>query len=182
MSLEQSRDIPAPPPARWHRRVRDLAVGLTAFTALNQIFDYVLYPFAIYKLGLLAGGLLMTTLALGINILVLRAYDWSKRDWLGIETIKSCKVYSGKSRIVGFFARLLKKSDLAAFLFLSLKEDSFVTMVYLRHGSHQYNGMSRRDWRIFLASHLFSNLYWAMVAYTGISLFEWGWKAVDKIL
>lgn len=73
---------------------------------------------------------------------------------------------------------LLKKSDLLAFLFLSIKEDSFVTMVYLRHGSHQYNGMSARDWRILLASHAVSNIYWTLAAYMGTSVVGCVWKMV----
>jgi hypothetical protein len=71
---------------------------------------------------------------------------------------------------------MLKKGDSAAFLFLSIKEDAFITMVYLRHGSHQYNGMSGRDWRIFIASLAVANAYWTLVAYTGITVIEYLWK------
>ena len=75
---------------------------------------------------------------------------------------------------------ILKKSDPAAFLFLSSKEDAFITMVYLRHGSHQYNGMSARDWRIFLGSLAVANVYWTLAAYMGISVVEWVWKAISR--
>jgi hypothetical protein len=73
---------------------------------------------------------------------------------------------------------MLEKSDPAAFFFLSIKEDAFITMVYLRHGSHQYNGMSARDWRIFLASLAVVNVYWTLAAYMGISAVEWVWKTI----
>ena len=120
----------------------------------------------------------MTFLAAVINILCLKIYDWSKRDWLGIETLKEMKGYKGKSRLMWFMSGMLKKSDLAAFFILSIKEDAFIAMVYLRHGSHQYNGMSARDWRIFLASLAVANVYWTLASYMGISLVEWAWKMV----
>jgi hypothetical protein len=48
----------------------------------------------------------------------------------------------------------------------------------MRHGSNQYNGMSPRDWRIFLGSVAISNFYWTLAAYMGISVVEWVWKIV----
>jgi hypothetical protein len=63
-------------------------------------------------------------------------------------------------------------------LYLSIKEDAFRAVIYMRHGSHQYNGMSRRDWKIFLASLMIANVYWTLAAYMGISVVEWLWKVV----
>ena len=63
-------------------------------------------------------------------------------------------------------------------VFLSIKEDAFVTVIYMRHGSHQYNGMTRRDWKIFFTSLAIANIYWTVAAYMGISLVEWVWRAV----
>ena len=120
----------------------------------------------------------MTVLAAASNIICLKFYNWSKRDWLGIETIKGDKGYDGSNRLVRFMSGLLKKGDLPALLFLSVMEDAFVTMIYLRHGSHQYNGMSRRDWRIFLTSLAIANISWTLAAYMGISLVEWLWRVV----
>jgi hypothetical protein len=68
---------------------------------------------------------------------------------------------------------MLEKSDPAAFFFLSVKEDAFITMVYLRHGSHQYNGMSGRDWRIFLSSLAVANIYWTLAALWGFRWWSW---------
>jgi hypothetical protein len=163
---------------RW--RVAELTAGITAFNLLNYAFDYALYPLVIYKLGIIKGGLIMTFLASVTNILCLKFYDWSKRDWLGIEAVKGMKGYEGGNRLVRFMSWMLKKSDPTAFLFLSIKEDAFITMIYLRHGSHQYNGMSARDWRIFLASLAVANIYWTLAAYMGISVVEWVWKIVKS--
>jgi hypothetical protein len=182
MEVEKSDRASFQQPLTWQVRFTDLAAGITAFKLSNYVFDYVLYPFVIYKLGIIKGGLIMTFLAVVTNILCLKFYDWSKRDWLGIEALKGMKEYEGKSGMLKVMSRMLKKSDLLAFIFLSIKEDSFVTMVYLRHGCHQYNGMSARDWRIFLSSHVVSNVYWTLAAYMGISVMEWGWRVLKGSL
>lgn len=51
---------------------------------------------------------------------------------------------------------------------LSTKEGAFIAMIYLRHGTHQNNGMSGRDWRIFLASLGVANVYWTLASYMGL--------------
>ena len=178
MEIEQSASVPLRQPLSWRGRVAELTTGITVFKLSNNAFDYALYPFVIYKLGIIKGGLFMTFLAFLTNILCMKFYDWSKRDWLGIEALKGMKVYEGKNRLVKFLSGMLKKSDTAAFLFFSIKEDAFVTMVYLRHGSYQYNGMSARDWRILLASLAVANIYWTLASYMGLSLVEWVWKMV----
>lgn len=58
-------------------------------------------------------------------------------------------------------------------LSISIKENAFITMIYLRNGSHQYNGMARRDWRNFLASLAIANIYWTLAAYMRISVVAW---------
>lgn len=157
-------------------RVAELTVGISTKNLISYSFDYLLYPFVIYKLGLLKGGIIMMVLSLLACVILLKFYDWFKRDWLGIETIKEMKDYQGNSKIGRFTSWTLRQSDPIVFLFLSIKEDAFITLVYMRHGSHQYNGMTRRDWGIFLGSVALSNLYWTLAAYMGISVVEWVWQ------
>jgi hypothetical protein len=71
---------------------------------------------------------------------------------------------------------ILQKSDPFVFLFLSIKEDPFITTAYLRHG--KFSGMSRRDWKIFMGSLLVGNAYWTLACFMGITLVEWGWKVI----
>jgi hypothetical protein len=163
-------------------RATELTLGISAKSLISYTFDYFLYPFAIYQLGLMTGGCLMMLLSLLACIILVKIYDWSKRDWLGIETVKGMKEYHGASRLGRITAWMLRRSEPVVFLFLSVKQDPFITMIYLRHGSHQYNGMSGRDWRIFLGSVAVSNLYWISAVYLGISLVEWVWSAVQKWL
>lgn len=158
------------------RRLMELTVGLSANQAMVYSFDYVLYPFTIYHLGVLPGGAVMAGLSFLVCLLSLWCYDWSKRDWLGIEAIKSMKSYDGGSRAGRLFAWLMQKGDPVAVVVLSIKFDPFITMIYLRDGA--FNGMSRRDWRIFLASFFISNAYWILACYMGISFVEWVWQMV----
>lgn len=156
----------------------ELSFGLAAKYLSDVAFDYLLYPFVIFKLGILKGGIVMTFLALIANIMTMKFYDWSKRDWLGIETVKSLKGYEGSKTIGRLMAWALRKSDPIIFLFLSIKFDPFITTAYLRKGANQFNGMKRRDWKIFISSLILSNAYWTLACYMGISLVEWGWRRI----
>jgi len=64
------------------------------------------------------------------------------------------------------------------FLFLTLRYDAFTTTAYLRCG--KFNGMSKRDWSIFMGSLIISNAYWTLACFMGITLVEWGWKAIVR--
>lgn len=158
----------------YRGRIAELAIGLTANKILSTLaFDYFLYPFIIYKFGILRGGVAMTALSFIACFLTMKFYDWSKRDWLGIEAIKSLKEYKGNTKAGHLISRIMKKGDLAAFLFLSLYYDPFITTAYMRHGA--YNGMSKRDWKIFIGSLILGNAYWTLACFMGITLVAWGW-------
>jgi hypothetical protein len=105
----------------------ELSIGLAAKYLSDRVFDYLLYPFVIFKLGILKGGILMTFLSFVACILIMKFYDWSKRDWLGIEAIKSLKDYDGSKKIGKLTAWIMKKSNPLVFLFLSIKYDPFIT-------------------------------------------------------
>lgn len=154
----------------------ELSIGLAAKYLSDRAFDYLLYPFVIFKFGILKGGIVMTFLAFIANIMTMKFYDWSKRDWLGIEAIKGLKTYNGNKIIGRFTSWILKRSEPVIFLFLSLRYDAFTTTAYLRRG--KFNGMSKRDWTIFMGSLLLSNLYWTLACFMGISLVEWVWKMI----
>ena len=155
----------------WWARVGELALGFSANTVVVYGFDYLLYPVVIYQLGLLSGSAVMALLSFVICLLTLRFYDWSKRDWLGIEAVKGLKEYSGPSRWRRWTSRALQRGDGLALVLLSLKFDPFITTLYLRHGA--FNGLSARDWRHFLASWFIGNAYWTFLCFGGVELFRW---------
>jgi hypothetical protein len=157
-------------------RAAELTIGVAATYLINTLFDLVLYPYVIYNFGIIKGGIVMTFLSFLACIGIMKFYDWSKRDWIGIEAIKDLKGYEGEKKIGRFTSWFLKRSEPVIFIFLSIQYDPFVTTAYLRHG--KFNGMSRRDWSIFTASVVISNAYWTLAVYMGISLVEWAWKAL----
>lgn len=159
-------------------KIAELALGFTTNSLINSAFDYLLYPFVIYQFGIVKGGIIMTFLSFIACIFILKFYDWSKRDWLGIEAIKRLKGYKGSKKLGKVTAWFLNKSEPVIFLFLSIHHDPFITTAYLRKGA--YNGMSRRDWKIFMGSLIIGNAYWTLACYIGITLVEWGWKMVIK--
>ena len=160
----------------WKRRFAQWATGILSYKLTDYAFDYALYPYVIYKLGLLWGGVVMAVASLLVCLLLLQAYDWLKRDWLGIEFIKSLRTYAGASRWWRSLTWLLNGGDLVAFVVLSLRFDPFITTAYLRHG--RYNGLSRRDWRIFFGSVVLSNASWAVVCYGGIEAAKRVWLKI----
>jgi hypothetical protein len=176
MENREANHTYSPKVTACRKRGAELFFGFATKYLSDRLFDYILYPFVIYKVGLIKGGLIMTFLSLIACLLTMKFYDWSKRDWLGIETIKDFKGYGGNKKIGRITSWILKKSEPAVFLFLSVKEDPFITTVYLRQG--KFNGMTRRDWTIFMSSLILSNAYWTLACYMGITLLEWGWKAM----
>ena len=168
-----------------------LGIGIYGNWLKDYAFDFVLYPFVIAKYGILWGAPVMTMMSFLVCYATILFYDKTKKDWLGIETLKAIKDFSPKSipkNIMGglltkitngfgeFTAWILKKSDLVVMTALSIQFDPFITVAYMRHGSHQYNGLSKRDWKIFLISLLIGNIYWTMAVFTGITILEALWR------
>lgn len=148
------------------KRFAELFSGLLVWNVTDYVFDYALYPLVVWKLGPVLGGGVMAILSLVACLILLRIYDGLKRDWLGIEFVKGLRHYDGPSRWQRGLAWLLSRGDGVAFVVLSAKYDPFITTAYMRHG--KFNGMTRRDWIIFLASWLLSNLIWIAVCAGGI--------------
>lgn len=161
-------------------RVTILGVGLVANWLMTNGFTFVLYPFIIWKFGIVSGGIAMIFLSFLFCYATILFYDWSKKDWLGIETIKDVKNYDGSKTIGRLTSWIMRKSDPVIFLFLSIKFDSFITTAYMRRG--KFNGMGRREWVIFMGSLFISNVYWILACFTGITIFEWASQCVGAYL
>ena len=154
-------------------RVAELALGHSANQVMVYGFDYLLYPYVVYRLGLGLGFVVMSLLSLVTCWVTLAFYDWSKRDWLGIEAVKSVRHYDGSRVWIKTLAGALQRGDPIACVILSIKYDPFIVTVYLRRG--EYGTMTRRDWRNFWLSWIISNAYWSVVCFTGVSAFIWLW-------
>ena len=146
-----------------------LVVGVIASQILVGGFDYVLYPFVIWRFGLLKGGAVMALLSLVACSSVLVFYNLTKKDWFGIELAKELREYKGRKIVFRIVSWVLKRGQLASFFILSLKFDPFTTVAYMRPGANEFPEMDSKSWKIFFASWLVGNLSWLAVIFTGIS-------------
>lgn len=162
----------------YKERVAILGIGLLGNALIGYAFDYGLYPYVIWKLGPLQGAALMTLVSFLVCYAMILFYDWTKKDWLGIETIKELKEYAGNSRTIRMLGWAMKKGDAMVLIFLSIWYDPFVTVAYMRQGAHQYNGMTRRDWQIFLLALIIGNGSWTLTLFTGLSAAEYAWESL----
>jgi hypothetical protein len=158
---------------RFGEKLATFGAGVAIKKSLDYGFDYALYPIALIYFGYFWGGVLMTIASVFLNLAVIRAYDWSKRDWLMLETLKELKHKSEDQGVGGFVAWVLRRGDVPAFFILSWLEDAIVVTLYLRHGVNQFNGLSRRDWWIFSASTVVSNLFWILSVASVIEIFRY---------
>lgn len=147
----------------------------------EYLFDYVLYPFMLYRGGesLLAslmrlagakispspvagywvGLCLLTVASVGINLFYISAYDRLRTDWFGFETLKEVN-----KRLTPVASRRWRPWRIAArygaFAYLSIWHSPLFGTLFMR-GSAEAYAMNARDWRIFWAALLIANLGWA---------------------
>ena len=150
------------PLRRTGAKLATFGAGVAIKKSLDYGFDYLLYPLALLSLGYLWGGVIMTAASVVLNLATIRAYDWSKRDWLLIETIKQLRDKPSGQAARPFVHWIVQKGDLPAFFILSWIEDPIVVTLYLRHGTRRFDGLDRRSWMIFWASTFTSNLFWIL--------------------
>ena len=156
--------------------VSTLGIGLLGNWAITWAFDFLLYPYVIFKFGILGGAPIMIVLSFIICYATILFYDWAKKDWIGIETLKEIKEREPKNMMGKLLTKLVRKSDPLALIILSIQFDPFITVAYMRHGAHQYNGLSMRDWKIFINSLVIGDIYWTLTVYMGITLVEALWR------
>ncbi len=156
---------------RLQKRIGLLVVGRATKKLSEDLVDWFIYglvvTYSTLHWGVIIGSIvsfvIMAPFTAGLCLIYLRLYDRSKKDWLGLETIKLMRDGQNHGTRMGRFAyHLAKKGDFLAFIVLSIYGDAFLTTVYMRKGAHVYEGLSQRDWRIFWGSHIVTNVYWTL--------------------
>ncbi len=181
--------------AAWKERIAIIGLGHTFGYIFDYGFNYAIYIPIVAVYGPIKGGVIMAILSVPVNYLFIKFYDWSKKDWFGIEAAKeaaefgpawirklSVKSTFGKvlwwpfSRMILIILWAIKKGGVVAFFALSMYTDPFVTTVYFRKES--FGGLKKRDWMIFFGSLLAGDIYWTLrtvliifLAKKGVSLF-----------
>lgn len=162
--------------SKTRKRALFLLVGVVFEGIAVNAFDYALYPFVIWKCGLLKGGAIMALLSLAICYATLIIYNAARKDWFGIELAKELREYAGKRKVFRAMSWILNRGQLASFLFLSLKFDPFTTVAYMRQGANKFPAMDCTSWKIFFASWLVGNLSWIVVVFVGVSAGQALWN------
>ena len=146
------------------KKAKQILAGYGAKLLLDWGYDYLVYPILLWNFGTFWGGIYAATGAMVICFSLLMYYEKSKTDWLGSGTLAETKTFIqlwiGKNP-TGFWRLVqlgLEKSDLFAFIFLTIFRDQFETTVFLRHG--KFDGLKAKDYLIFFASGVLGNLYW----------------------
>lgn len=155
------------------KQIATLGVGWAFDQGTNFAFDFILYPFVIGYWGLKIGGGIMIVISVVLSIGLILFYDRTKKDWLGIEALKSIRDEDQKTRIGRIASWLMKKGDPVALIGLSIfySEPVAITL-YMRRGAYQFNGFSKRDWIIFTLSVIISNVSWALAVWGGLEAFQ----------
>lgn len=67
---------------------------------------------------------------------------------------------------------MLRRSNVATF-FVLCADDPVTCTLYFREG--KYNGLKKRDWGIFLAATVVSNIYWIIGIAVALRIAAWLW-------
>jgi hypothetical protein len=167
--------------AAWKEKYGIWILGFLVNDLMERLINWVAYSLIIKYMGFWLGMTVLIPIGFITCYGTMVFYDWSKTDWIAIEKVKSMKEYDGKWMFAKIFWKLVKKSDWLAFILLSVLKDSFITTAYLRKGSYQFNGMNKRDWKIFLASLVIGCFAWGFFIKTGLSVFEYAWDIAPKL-
>ena len=139
------------------------------------LFDYVLYPFVIYKAGLVYGFFIMLLLSFLSCLILLLLYNYLKKDIFGFEFAKH-KIDGFIDTNHGNYVKrmlrgFLKRSKVLLYIVLSVY-DPFIAAVFMRKGDFQSRVISRRDWRNLTLSVIVGNGVWAPMVFAGVSFVE----------
>lgn len=144
--------------------------GIGSYYVFTWLYDYVVVSFFLIYLGLFKGAIVITILSILVDLATMKFYDWFKKDWLALETIKD---FDNKPGILGKLFNFVRgKGIVLTVIILSMTSNAFVVTAYLRKDKIKYNGMKSRDWVIFLTSSLLINIAWVFVVGGGIELLK----------
>lgn len=141
------------------------------YYAFVWFYDYFVFSYVIWIFGAIKGGIIMMIVTFLVDVGTLKFYDWSKHDWLALETLKN--LGETKGTLGKVFRWFHSRGAFLVIIFFSIKFNPFIVTAYLRKGAYQYNGLTLRDWIIFISSSLIGGLYWIVVITTGVSLIQY---------
>jgi len=161
---------------RWFGRLGLWTTGISSYYVFTYLYDYIVVSFLLIYFGFVKGVVIVMVLSMLIDLGTLKFYDWFKKDWLALETLKDLqhkKNFWGK-----LFNFVHDKNTFITIIVLSLTSNAFIVTAYMRKESFQYNGLTKRDWNIFFSSSLLTNLYWVFLIAGGIEIIKYSYQAI----
>ena len=149
------------PPRLWQRLAR-IGTGHALYATFNWVFDNILYVYVVYTLGVLRGGALMMAASFVQCAITLVAYQRMRIDWVGTGLLAEIRARPQRTRIERALVWASNRHPGLIFTLLCVFQDPFITSAYFKQGS--FERLSRRDWAIFVAAVVVSNVYWIFVA------------------
>ncbi len=154
----------------WFRRLGLWVTGIGSYYIFTWIYDYLIISALLVYFGVLKGGIIAMVVSMLIDFFTLKFYDWLKKDWLALETIKEL---NDKKGFIGKLFRFVhNKGSVLTVFTLSLFLNAFIVTTYMRNGAYKYNGLTKRDWVIFSTSSLIGNGYWILMFAGGITIIK----------
>lgn len=183
----------------FSKRISQIALGHSLLSVLDFSFDRILYPFVLVKSGTVNGWVILTIASGLIGFLLIIVYERMKIDWLGVNVLEEIKrrgnqwieKVNNKVGLKWFVVKIvvyipskillaviwcLNKNDVIAFFVLSLYEDAFKTTAFLRHG--KFDGLRAKDWFVFSASLVVSNIWWTLQWSILLIPLKWAWHTI----
>ena len=157
-------------------RFATLIVGWGTATAQSVIVDDILWTPAILWLGPIMGGVVMTILAIIINIILIWAYDTLKQDFLSFEAMREMQEGEQKGFWKKLFAWALKFGEVPAFIALSLY-DPFLAVIFSRKGANAYK-MTKQDWVNFIVSMIIACVGWTVICSAAAWIIKLIWHGI----
>lgn len=170
-----NKDLP-----NYIARLKLWITGISSYYVFTYLYDYLVVSFLLVYFDFVKGIIIVMILSMLIDLATLRFYDWFKKDWLALETLKDLQYKKN------FFGRLFNyvqnKSTFITVLILSLTSNAFIVTAYMRKGSFQYNGLNKRDWTVFLSSSLLTNLYWVFLIAGGLEIIKYLYQIIISFI
>lgn len=164
--------------SRHRRRIAEVGTGHAIYATFNFLCDHILYVFVVYRLGLLRGGAIMTAFSLIQCAVTLIIYERMRIDWVGVGSLARLSMLPKPSWWQRVILWATRHGDFAIFLALCAFQDPFITTAYFRRG--RFDGITARDWRLFLASVFVSNLYWTLRSGAVAAMLVGAWRMVSS--
>lgn len=155
---------------KWLKRLELWGIGISSYYVFTWVYDYLIITALLLYFGVLEGGIVALVISTLIDFLTLRFYDWLKKDWLALETIK--ELNDKKGFIGKLFNFVHNKGSVLTVIILSLFLNAFIVTTYMRDGAYKYNGLKKRDWIIFTSSSIIGNGYWILMFAGGIAIIK----------